>query len=757
MPKKTSVARETRKSKRETTGKGVTNPQAQVEQNQSPTDMRIDVPLEKLIDADTFKLLTPAETRRLKADIKRGVDVRNSDILKAIVGRCPRVALNLNKILNCDPFAENDPVQSSAQIDRHNDSQNDSQNNNRDDVQKVTNSKKRRAVDVVDADDHQPKTKRNKLTEKQQLVNEKAKKQEEKKASKQSPSKAKSPRSLSGVKRKTRLTTTLNRKGFKRPVYDRDLGEIVENLGSDDSDDESIASPDEYMDDGFVVKPRGSRSKTSRNRKTPNARISNRRSKRQRSNDSDDSSNNDSDDMMIEDGSYDSQLELEEELNDLLDDTIENTEGLSEEQLLVLNQKMRALRERSSGMKVTVDMIVKANFNKEDEVWFYRNIRERLPMLEGNERFQLEDKIERRYQFLTSLQASNMYTNFFKGGERNIMEEILASKQPDSVKSVLLNRLCSVTYESLEEYQKALGWMDVVLSIPTEVKSAKNDISKSLSTLYHKLKANMHGMDSTIREILQAVCSILTDPDSKGSILTLVGPPGVGKTTISSMISESIGMGFGQVSCGSINDQATITGHGSTYIGSKPGVFTQYLITNKQLDNVILLDEMDKLHDSKIVPILLHVLDKSQNSRFRDAFCPEINIDLSKNLYVVAVNSVDNLDDALKDRLKIVHVNGYDVETKTQICIKHIIPALNKRTGIELHIDEDTVRRCVKKVSPNVSGVRDLERLFGDIYEKLLLITRMGGNLFNLPNSVKIESLKKIDAKLIKQLIGIDI
>jgi ATP-dependent Lon protease len=240
----------------------------------------------------------------------------------------------------------------------------------------------------------------------------------------------------------------------------------------------------------------------------------------------------------------------------------------------------------------------------------------------------------------------------------------------------------SVSNESVEEYQKALNWMETVLSLPTEVKSSKKNISQSIKDLHQKLTTNMSGMEKVISQILQAVCTILTDPDNRGYILTLVGPPGVGKTSISSMISEAIGMGFGQVSCGSINDQATITGHGSTYIGSKPGILTQYLINTGQLDNVILLDEMDKIQDSKVVPILLQILDRSQNSRFRDAFCPEVNIDLSKNFYIVAVNSLDAFDDALKDRLKVVYVDGYGVDQKVQICSEHLLPKLKVKTSI---------------------------------------------------------------------------
>lgn len=616
--------------------------------------------LRDMLGSDIFSKITPAEERRLKADIKKGIDISKSDILKNIIKRCPDLKVNLDSIVTIpkDNLTESNKQQTRSKSPKRSHKDID------DDIDDAVNKS------------HLPKRTKYSTDTKQNKINT--------------------------------TNTKLNKPNKQNKVND----DIRIELGSEDTDDDDDLSDEDndyYEDDGFIVF-----------------------------------------DDEIDD--FD-KMELDHELNDLYDDVID-TENLSPDEAKRIESNLVNIRTEYLQNKVNIAMIIKANFNKEDSIWFYKNIK-RIVLLHDIDKFKLEDTVEKRYKLLISLQKANMYSTFTKNDERDIMQSIITSKHSDSVKRVLINRMCNVSSDSIEEYQKALNWMDTVLSIPTETKSSNNDINKVIKLLHHNLSTHLYGMDDTIREILQAVCSILTDPDNKGHILTLVGPPGVGKTTIGSMISESIGMGFGQVSCGSINDLATITGHGSTYIGSTPGIFTQYLINNGQLDNVMLLDEMDKIHTTKIIPVLLHVLDKSQNSKFKDAFCPEIDIDLSKNLYIVAVNSVEDLDRALRDRLKIINVNGYSIDDKTQICIKHIIPRLNLKTKIKLSINDDVVRKCVVKMSPEVSGVRDVERFFGDIYEKLLLVQTMGPAYFGLSQSFSVSKLKTIDGKLIKQLSGV--
>jgi len=409
------------------------------------------------------------------------------------------------------------------------------------------------------------------------------------------------------------------------------------------------------------------------------------------------------------------------------------------------NKQIKIIKDKCYEETVTIDKVIESNFSDTDICWFYKNL-ENVKLLEGKDKFDLMEKIEKKYRLLKVLKENNLYDNILLN--EDIVSNIINSKHTNATKKILLNKLLSIKDIS-DDYYKCVEWINTVLFLPTEINNNKKDTKTLIKNLHDNLHKNLYGMDKTIKHILQAVSAILNNT-SKGSILTLVGQSGVGKTTISSLISQSIGMGFGQISCGNINDISTLIGHSSTYIGAKTGLFTQIQINNKQMDNVVLLDEMDKITDTKITPILLHVLDFSQNNRFKDAYCPEIDIDLSKNLYIISVNSIDKFDSALLDRMKIIHVDGYDLEQKCEICIKHIIPKSIERTGINKTIDKNVLK---KYLSPNKTGIRDVERFIENIYEKLLLATHLGNSYIGLPDRYKVIEKGKIDENIINILV----
>ena len=458
----------------------------------------------------------------------------------------------------------------------------------------------------------------------------------------------------------------------------------------------------------------------------------------------------DSSDSELFDDSSDNELfddSSDSEFYDSTDDELGNEFMIDKNDKKYLSKReiIKNIKRNYYESEISMNDIIELQLNDKDNLWFYKQF-ERIKKLDVP--FDFEDKIKKRYDLLKTLKENNMYDIVNSKNERNLVDDVINSNHTNNTKTILLRKINSISQDSTEEYQKMVSWIDVILKIPTQIKSDNSNMEVILNKLSNDLNLNLSEMGNVVYEILQAVCSMLNDPERNGYILTLVGPPGVGKTSICSLIAKSIGMGFGHVSCGSISDSSILMGHSSTYVGSKPGVFTDILINSGQLDNVILLDEMDKLSDKKILPILLHVLDRTQNSRFHDLYCPEIDINLSKNFYVIAVNDVNQFDEALRDRLKIIELDGYNLKQKYNICKNNIIPKIIAKTGININFTDSAIKKYIKSISPNKSGVRELEINISDIYEKLLLIKNMSSCKYK----INYDKLKYITTDVITKL-----
>ena len=234
-----------------------------------------------------------------------------------------------------------------------------------------------------------------------------------------------------------------------------------------------------------------------------------------------------------------------------------------------------------------------------------------------------------------------------------------------------------------------------------------------------------YGLQEVKERILEYLAVKQYTKSLKGPILCLVGPPGVGKSSIAESIADSLNRKFVRISLGGIKDEAEIRGHRRTYIGAMPGRIIYALKEAKVNNPLILLDEIDKLsNDYKGNPAdaLLEVLDPNQNKTFRDSFM-EVDIDLSNILFVTTANSLETIPRALLDRMEIIEVSGYTYEEKFNIAKKHLL----KRVMKECNVDESKI-----KISDNVikeiingytreSGVRSLEREINKVIRKSII------------------------------------
>jgi ATP-dependent Lon protease len=262
------------------------------------------------------------------------------------------------------------------------------------------------------------------------------------------------------------------------------------------------------------------------------------------------------------------------------------------------------------------------------------------------------------------------------------------------------------------------NYLDWLLSIPWR-KPTK--IIKDLKYAEDVLNADHHGLEKVKERILEYLAVQQRVDKMKGPILCLVGPPGVGKTSLGKSIAKATGRNFVRMSLGGVRDEAEIRGHRRTYIGSLPGKVIQSMKKAKSSNPLFLLDEIDKLGaDFRGDPssALLEVLDPEQNGTFNDHYL-EIDYDLSNVMFITTANSM-RMAQPLLDRMEIIRLAGYTEDEKVAIARKHLIPKQIEANGLkdsELDIHDDSVRDLVRYYTRE-AGVRNLEREIANLARK---------------------------------------
>ena len=254
------------------------------------------------------------------------------------------------------------------------------------------------------------------------------------------------------------------------------------------------------------------------------------------------------------------------------------------------------------------------------------------------------------------------------------------------------------------------NYLDWVLSIPW---GKKRRISKDLNKAAQILDDDHYGLEKVKERIIEYLAVQQRTKKIKGPILCLVGPPGVGKTSLGKSIARATGRSFGRMSLGGVRDEAEIRGHRRTYIGSLPGKIVQAMKKAKYSNPLIVLDEIDKLGaDFRGDPssALLEVLDPEQNNAFNDHYL-ELDYDLSDVMFVTTANTL-RIPPALLDRMEVIHISGYTEDEKVEIAKRHLIPKqqqIHALSETEWSISEPALRTLVRTYTRE-AGVRSLER-----------------------------------------------
>lgn len=269
---------------------------------------------------------------------------------------------------------------------------------------------------------------------------------------------------------------------------------------------------------------------------------------------------------------------------------------------------------------------------------------------------------------------------------------------------------------SAGEYSVQMSYLDTLLELPW------GDFSKDNFDIAHAekvLNRDHFGLTKVKERILEHLAVLKLKGDLKAPILCLVGPPGVGKTSLGKSVAEAIGRQYVRVSLGGMKDESEVRGHRKTYVGAMPGRIIQNIKKAKSSNPVFVLDELDKVgSDFHGDPssALLEVLDPEQNETFYDNYL-EVEYDLSKVMFLATANSLSTIQPALRDRLEIIEVSGYTVEEKLEIAKRHLLPKQIKEHGLsksDVKLNKKVLEKVVEEYTRE-SGVRLLEKTIAKI------------------------------------------
>ncbi|HMV43732.1 MAG TPA: endopeptidase La [Leptospiraceae bacterium] len=342
---------------------------------------------------------------------------------------------------------------------------------------------------------------------------------------------------------------------------------------------------------------------------------------------------------------------------------------------------------------------INSKMDKQQRQFF---LREQLKAIQG-ELGMGEEKGEKKYDLLLD-----------RLKKAEVSEEIYAEVKRE------IERIQVTDYNS-PEYNVTRNYLEIIDSLPWEAPPKRN-----IDIQYAKkiLDRDHYRLTDVKDRILEFLAVKKLNPDNKsGTILCLVGPPGVGKTSIAKSVAEALGRKFYRFSLGGVRDEAEVKGHRRTYVGALPGKILSALRILKEKDPVILLDEIDKIktgYSGDPAAALLEVLDPEQNVNFRDHYL-DLPFDLSKVLFIATANTLDTIPRVLVDRMDVIRLSGYITEEKIEIFKKYLWKKVLKRNGLgkeKVTLTSPAIQSLINSYSRE-AGLRNLERMSDKIARKI--------------------------------------
>lgn len=355
------------------------------------------------------------------------------------------------------------------------------------------------------------------------------------------------------------------------------------------------------------------------------------------------------------------------------------------------------------------------------------------------------DKVQKEYYLREQLKAIQEELGEYDEDAKEIFtyqEKIAKAKLPKEAKEKAFYELDRLKNSGSYSAEGGIirTYLDWLIDLPWSKETKDNiDIIKAREVL----EADHYGLKDVKDRIIEYLAVKNTSKTLKGPIICLVGPPGVGKTSIAKSVARAINRNFVRMSLGGVRDEAEIRGHRRTYVGSIPGRIIYGMRQAKSKNPLFLLDEIDKMaNDFRGDPAdaLLEVLDSEQNATFRDHYL-EVEFDLSKVMFITTANTLDTVPRPLLDRMEVIEINGYTYEEKLNIAKKHLIPKVLKEHNQKpdaITIPDESIKLIIEGYTIE-SGVRNLERTIASLTRKSIaqMLEKKMDSIILAPEMVK--------------------
>ncbi len=331
------------------------------------------------------------------------------------------------------------------------------------------------------------------------------------------------------------------------------------------------------------------------------------------------------------------------------------------------------------------------------------------------------DKSQKEYFLREQIKAIHAELGDDVDENEKLRAKLLAKKLPKEVEEKALSELARMDKmaPSSPEYTVLRNYADWLIDLPWH---EETEDTASLADVEKVLNADHYGLEKIKERVVEYLAVLKLTGGLKAPILCLVGPPGVGKTSIATSIARSLGRKFVRMSLGGLKDEAEIRGHRRTYIGAMPGRILYEMKNAGSVNPVFLLDEVDKIsQDLRGDPAsaLLEVLDPEQNCTFRDRYL-EVPYDLSKVMFIATANTLETIPSPLRDRMEIIELSGYTPQEKEQIAKNYLVPKKRRENGLteeNFRITDGAIGEIIDGYTME-AGVRSLERSIGAVCRK---------------------------------------